>query len=114
MKKVNWENSRVRNLVDHETPFVVIDCPGGRCIKLWWTRGGMYGQQVMALIYGDDTPLHSFTDGCGYNKEHAALEECFSELGRAPRGFKKTQNLYPYHIGGNYHRIPKKHWLKYK
>lgn len=112
MKKVNWDNSRIRNLVDHETPFVVLDVPDGVQIRLYWTKGGMYGPQVLALIYHHvDGVLYEFTDGCGYNKEHAALEYCFSELGRMPRGFKEHQNLYPYEVGGNYHRVPKKDWL---
>ena len=118
MKNVNWYNSRIRNLVDHETPFKEIDLPGGYTIRLWWTKGGMYGPQVLAIIYGlgeehEDFPVYSITDGCGYSKEHHALDECFSHLGRAPRGFEKTQRMFPYHVGGNYYRVPRKHWLKY-
>ena len=112
MKQVNWDNSRIRNLVDGETPFMEIELPERRRIRLYWTKGGAYGPQVMALIYGGDDVLHETTGGCGYNKTHAALETCFDELGRMPRGFDKTQDLYPYHVGGNFYRVPKKDWLK--
>jgi hypothetical protein len=113
MKKVNWDNAAVRNRVDHDTPFLVLDLPDRRCIKLWWTPGGAYGPQVLALIYGRDTPLYWVTGGCGYSKEHAALEMCFHELGRAPRGFSDTQSLFGFHVGGNYHRVSRRDWLKY-
>ena len=111
MKPVNWDNSRIRNLVDHETPFMEIALPENRTIRLYWTKGGTYGPQVLSMIY-DDTPLYNITGGCGYNKTHAALKTCFDELERAPRGFKSSQDLYPYHVGGNFYRVPKKDWLK--
>jgi hypothetical protein len=115
MKKVNWESSRVRNLVDGETPFMEIDLPERRAIRLWWTKGGAYGPQVMAILYGDEDALYTVTDGCGYSKTHAALEECFRELGRAPRGFERhDQDLHRYRVGGNYYRVPVKDWMVWK
>jgi len=117
MKKVNWQSSRIRNLVDGSTPFMEIALPEKRTIRLWWTRGGAYGPQVMAILYGhgDGEALYTLTSGCGYSKTHAALEECFMELGRAPRGFKHlNQYLHSYLVGGNYYRVPVKDWLAYK
>jgi len=114
MKPVNWDNSRIRNLVDHGTPFKEIELPERRTIRLYWTKGGEYGPQVAALLYGGEDVLYEVTGGCGYNKEYSALEYCFHELGKAPRGFKRhDQELYNYHVGGNFYRVPKKHWLKY-
>ena len=118
MKPVNWNNSRIRNLVDHETPFTEIDLPERRIIRLWWTKGGMYGPQVMALIYHvgpNEEPLYTITSGCGYDKTYHALEECFCELGKMPRGFKCTdQSLHGFHVGGNYYRVPTKDWMKWR
>jgi len=116
MKKVNWDNSRIRSLVDRETPFMEIEFlaldTGEHMIRLYWTKGGAYGPQVASLIYGGDDVLYSVTGGCGYNKTHAALETCFDELGHAPRGFDKSQDLYPYHVGGNYYCVSEKDWME--
>jgi len=117
MKKVNWQSSRIRNLVDGSTPFIEIALPERRTIRLWWTKGGAYGPQVMAILYGhgDGDALYTVTGGCGYSKQHAALETCFWHLGRAPRGFDRyDQDLHRYHIGGNFHRVPVKDWLRFK
>lgn len=112
MKVVNWDNDGIRNRVDHDTPFMEIALPGRRMIRLWWTPVRAYGPQVLALIYGDDTPLYWVSGGCGYNKTHAALETCFDELGKEPRGFSSSQDLYRYHVGGNFYRVPVRDWLK--
>ena len=115
MKPVNWDSDRVRNRVDHDTPFMVLDVQGDRQIRLYGTPCGAYGPQVMALLYGGDDVLVTTTGGCGYDKMHAALERCFSELGRAPRGFKwHDQRLYAFHVGGNYYRVPVKDWTVWK
>jgi len=114
MKPVNWDNSRIRNLVDHETPFKEIELPERRTIRLYRTKRGNHGRQVVAFLYGEDGVLYEITNGYGYNKEYSALEYCFHELGKMPRGFRRhDQELYNYHIGGNFYRVPKKHWLKY-
>ena len=115
MKPVNWDNDRIRNRVDHDTPFMVIDVPDRRQIRLYDTPGGAYGKQVMAVLYGGDDVLVTTTGGCGYDKTSAALDECFSELGRMPRGFKwRDQRLDGYHVGGNYYRVPVKDWMVWK
>lgn len=99
------------------TPFAFINTPCGN-VRLWWSlRAGTYGHQVYAFAIGEDGKGHFYkTGGCGYDKEAAALEWAFRTLGKQPRGMRLGGESVPheYKIGGNFYRIPKKHWIKVK
>ena len=115
MKPANWNNARLRQLVDNETPFIEIACPDNITIRLWWTTGGAYGLQVVTVIYGPDDgyPVTEKTNGCGYSKPNEAIEVAFYHIGMMPRGYRVGSGMPErYHVGGNYYRIPRKHWMK--
>lgn len=108
-----------------ETPFVVVYTPTGSLCLYWTRRAGVYGHQV----HGFATDRHCreghpkcrgagdvffVTEGCGYNKESAALDALFTRLGYQPRGMKLGAQSVPsdYAIGGNAYRIPARDWLR--
>jgi hypothetical protein len=112
----NVLSKRARNIQDASAPFKVIDMPGGRSIRLYWTpRAGMYGHQVLAVWYENNSLAGEYiTGGCGYCKEGAATWYALRALQARPRGGCRDNELnYKYHVGGNYYRITKKDLMKY-
>lgn len=113
---MNWET------IDRScesTPFVLLSTPAGT-IRLFWTlRAGIYGHQVCAAICPKGgQAFFTKTTGCGYSKAAHALGHAFRVLGYAPRGFSLgghgQDGLHPFHKGGNFYSVPKRHWLKIK
>lgn len=97
----------IRNLMDRETPFADIEF-GANTIRLYWTKGGVYGPQVAAIVWRDHK-LHGYTKttGCGYCKKSAALESALDSLGLKPKQHNANNFIrYCYHIGGNFYRVP--------
>lgn len=113
MKPITWTESN-KKLVDNETPFKVIELPEGLELRLYWRKGGAFGWQVQALLYGRGAPLTYKTDGCGYCKEGAALDEAFKTIGSKPREYMQGNPMpHEYHVGGNFYTVSKSDWLKY-
>ncbi len=115
-------NKQIKNTIQNETPFKVIEI-GKYEIRLYWTaRKGVYGHQVVSEIYSNHAHVFfSISSGCGYCKESEMTTKAFREIGIAPRELKETIERhchdtinYRYKVGGNFYRVPKKDILKIK
>lgn len=110
-------NKQVRNLLDFETPFTVIDFGGDIEIRQYWTKGGVYGPQVVTVIFNyPEDVWHCKTSGCGYCKQSSGLSSAFKHLGIRPKSMRLGGEKMPreYHIGGNFYRVPKSKIRKVK
>jgi hypothetical protein len=70
------------------------------CLRLYRTNGGIYGQQFQAVlwIYGPSMPdlgpwIGSRTNGCGYNKQDAAINEVLALAGYSHREGSDHQGI---------------------
>ena len=70
-------------------------------LRLYWTKGGVYSKQAQAIlwVYGPGAPdlglwVSSRTNGCGYNKQDAAINEVLRLAG------------YAHQEGSDYRGIP--------
>jgi hypothetical protein len=111
MKRIETWSDQLKHLVDGTTPVMEIDA-GPHCIRLYWTTGGAYGQQIRLIVYKNlrgDTASECYTmrtTGCGYSKTQEAIECAFRFLGLTPAKWTTGDDrLYAYHVGGNYYKI---------
>jgi len=116
MKQSTYD--QIRNI---GTPFKVIKTPTDR-IELYWTKGGIYGAQVLVCVFNPHKDsMYYKTGGCGYCKESDATTRVFRWLGYSPRGLKDTIErhchdtiCFSHRVGGNFYRVYKKDILKLK
>lgn len=99
----------VRNLIDNTTPETVIEI-GEFEIRQYWTKGGIYGQQVVTVVFNYPDFFEHKTDGCGFCKMSDGLFHAFKHIGIKPKGMRLGRERISrnYHIGGNFYRVPKK------
>jgi hypothetical protein len=99
---------------DNETPFMDIDIitkDDKHNIRLYKTKPGLYGVQVVSIIRQHTTgKTQVFTDktnGYGYSKQAEALTQAFELLGVTVPGYTEHSESLPYemHIGGNYYKV---------
>lgn len=104
-----------RNLIDHTTPFAVVDF-GDYEVRQYWTKGGAYGPQVVTVVFYAEEWFEHKTGGCGFNKVAAGLEQAFSYLGQQPKGMTLGGESVPYEyfVGGNFYKVPKSKIVKAK
>jgi hypothetical protein len=96
-----------RKLMDNTTAFRVIEM-GDIEIRQYWTSSvGLYGYQVVTVIFdGNGTP-DMRTTGCGYDKPSAGLEWALYLTGNRPVGMQENGDVPRcYYIGGNFYRVP--------
>ena len=113
-------NAQARKMMDNETPEVVIEFGGKGHKHSWimqyWTRGGVYGPQVVTVWHNAKTDESGSdkTSGCGYSKKGAGLWVALQALGVRPRGVCIENEIdFQYRIGGNLHRVPAKDMMAY-
>lgn len=104
-------HSRTDKFIMNNTPFKYIEI-GDYTIKLFWTKGGLYGQQVQVALYKSSDVNFNVkgykTTGCGYCKESHALEKVFKYIGMEPEGHTFNGSLsHDFHVGGNYYKVNK-------
>ena len=109
--------------INNETPFKVIKIDSWE-IRLYWTKNsGVYGYQVIAVVWGDyyehldGLERYSYkTGGCGYCKESSAVEHCFRQIGIKPKNMILGSSSidHNYRIGGNFYSVPLKDIRKVK
>ena len=108
MKKQTAWTERNRKLVAGETPFAEIEIvrPDGKrtTVRMYWTKGGVYGPQVTTFLYADGDVWTDRTGGCGYSKKDAAFESVARHLGLEIPGYSNGAEFVPwrYAVGGNY------------
>ena len=108
--------AQTRKLVDTTTAEVVI-AMGNYEIRQYWTKGGVYGPQVLTCIFGDYPNFFEHkTSGCGYCKLSAGLEAALQHVWLKPRGMQLGCERInrKYHVGGNFYKVPKKDIVKIK
>lgn len=99
-----------RKLMDNTTAFKVISVKNSEGsnieIRQYWTNGGVYGPQVVTVIFNYPDFFEHKTSGCGYCKTSDGLEWAWSKLGIRPANTKENDGrLNDYHVGGNFYRV---------
>lgn len=106
----------VKNILRNENPSHVIEM-GGYTIKLFdCSKTGVNGWQKLAVCFNaPNKPMTFKTNGYGYCKTGSVLDSIFHTIGIKPKGFTEgSSELYEYHVGGNFYRVPKSKIRKYK
>lgn len=96
----------IQKLMDHSIPFTVLSLPNQVELRQYWTKGGMYGTQVVTVVfdYPNDVWDHK-TAGCGYCKQSQGLMMAFEHLGYKPKNHIDNGKLsYDYYVGGNFYK----------
>lgn len=104
-----------RKTLDNVTAFAVIEM-GEYEIRQYWTGSkGVYGDQVLTVIFAYPEFHEYKSAGCGYCKRTDGLEWAFRTIGKAPKGYKEGGDLpRDIFIGGNFHRVPNSKIRNYK
>ena len=99
-------NKSIQNLIDTTTPCTVLSLPKNVELRQYWTKGGVYGQQIVTVIFNYPNEVWSNkTRGCGYCKQSHGLMIAFDELGYKPKNHGNNGKLsYDLHIGGNFYK----------
>lgn len=106
MKELKFE-SKTFQFVRNETPFQVIKFPEHR-LELFWTKGRVYGPQVLAVLFNPKAETRHFykTTGWGYCKISEATTHALRFAGLKVKGMKDHDQIpWNYKIGGNFYRV---------
>lgn len=97
------------------TPFAILTIEDGEkhiWAKFYWSKNsGIYGHQVITECSPDGNLfVVNRTNGCGFCKKSAALEEFIMQVTGKYVGFGGDLHYWldgtEYHVGGNEYRLP--------
>lgn len=99
-----------KNLTDNTTPFMDMDLGGRWWVRLYWTKGGVYGPQVSGIVLDSigDKWGHYKTNGCGFSKTNDCLHHILKSIEVSVDKLhdnNQFSDAFNYRVGGNFYKV---------